>query len=113
MTMKKINTKQSIKTFSGLDLKVNGETLILGTVLEGCILSSQEISGLKKHSLCSKIYNDNEYIEVDDADFSLIKHATKKINFFRDEDSLNGLCEAYIANYFENLKDITSPESDN
>lgn len=108
--MKKINIKQTIKTYSGIEIKIQNELLDIGKVLENQILSSKEINGLRKHALCKQIYSGDKDMEVNDADFSLLKHACQSVTFF-SEPTLNGLCEAFLANYFENLKDVEIKES--
>lgn len=77
-----INCKIKLKNLKGEDLMVSeGEVLTLGTAL-GNILSSGEEGGKMKCFILATKFASNDSVEVDTADFALIKSMTKSTKIY-------------------------------
>ena len=74
--MKIINCKQTLKDLAGNDIKVDDKDFTIGQALANIVVADQTGGKMKLYILGTKFYQ-NDSVELDDADFSLVKSAVK------------------------------------
>lgn len=68
----KINAKEVLKGLGGEELKMGDTVVTVGETISNILLTDTKGGKMKLYSLAQKFYNDKN-IELDDADFSLVK----------------------------------------
>lgn len=77
----KIKTNTTIKDLKGVTLKNEDGEVTLGEVLSNVLLADKSGGKMKMFVLAEKLFKSKE-IELDDADFSLIKGSVEKSEIY-------------------------------
>jgi hypothetical protein len=104
--MKKINTNHKILDLQDKPIKrTEKEEWILKDILPTLVLESEsENNAVRKIILAQKIQKADGEIELDVADFKIVKESVKDFKLFTDK-SLNTLFEGRLQMYFDEVKE--------
>lgn len=94
----KINNEQALKNMKGEDLKVENEVLTVGKAISNILLASEEKGKMKLFILAKKFYDDSS-IDLDSADFALVKNEIAKTRIY------NTLVSGQLEVILEGIKD--------
>ncbi len=97
--MKKIDLKKSIVDIKGVELKSGDVVITFGDVLSNIMLAASEGGKMKIFLIAQKCASEDS-IEVDSADFGLIKTAVEKTVAYT-----GNLVQGQVLVYLDELKD--------
>jgi DNA-directed RNA polymerase subunit L len=99
----KINTQIVLKDLKGKEIEIkSGENFTLGDALSNVLVSAKEGGKMKMFTLALKLANE-EYVDVDASDLSMIKEAVKKTEIYNA--LVAGQCELILEDVKEEKKD--------
>ena len=93
----KIETKITLKSLEGKELKTEAGNLTLGEALSNILISSEVGGKMKLFTLAQKMYNDKS-VEVDASDLSMIKECVKTTKIY------NALVAGQVELILEDIK---------
>lgn len=80
--MKKINFNVEIKNLSGAPVKAGNEIMTVGRVISNTLSISKpknpQTDAIKQYKLALDIYNSKKSLDIEDADFELIKEVLNR-----------------------------------
>jgi len=96
--MAKIETKKAIVNLNGEEFKNGEEVFTIGHALANILLANEAGGKMKLYALAQKFWNDEE-VELDAADLSLVKKAVETTK------SYGALVAGQLGIYLEGLND--------